>query len=84
MKQAIQCPSNTKGILPFSGRVSVSLPYLEYDCLVSCYKPHKPILQVYLNLFLNLRHHTLYTLTFPVFQDDVSLRSIRLHNSKEK
>jgi hypothetical protein len=75
--QEIHCPFNTKGIIPFSGRVSVSLLYLEYDCLLSCCEPDKTILQVYLNLLLHLLLPTPQTLIFLIFQDDVTFRSIR-------
>ena len=80
----IQCSSNSKGFLPFSGIVSVFVPYWKYDFLLSCYERHKTILQIYLNLFLHLELHALYTLTFLIFQDGVTLRSLWSRSSTEK
>ena len=80
----IQFPTNSKGILPFLGIVSVFVPYWKYDCLLSCYEPHKTIFQIYLNLFLHSWQHTPYTFTCPIFQDGVTLRNIWSRNSTEK
>jgi hypothetical protein len=76
IKQLTQCPSNSKRILPFRGRVFVFVLYWEYDCFLSCWWASKNNFADLFKLFLHLRLHASSTLVFHIFQDGVNTRSI--------